>query len=124
MAAGVNPNARDLHGITPLHEAARIGLPDAISALIVGGANTDAQDEKGRTPLHIAVENDRMPAPLVAPLLDAGADSKVRDNDGKTPWDHAKDNHALKGKEEYWLLNDARFEREQPEEDSGGAFSR
>ncbi|XP_046988481.1 serine/threonine-protein phosphatase 6 regulatory ankyrin repeat subunit A-like [Schistocerca americana] len=69
MAAGVDPNARDANGDTPLHAEA--------------GADVDAADSSGSTPLHYAVRAGNLGVARV--LLAAGADVEARDAEGDTP---------------------------------------
>lgn len=54
LANGADPNARDMHGATPLHHAARASDPALSAALIDAGAALDAIDEHGWSPLAIA----------------------------------------------------------------------
>ena len=83
IAAGGDPNARNLHGETPLHRWA--SSPFLRKS---GGA--------------------------VGALLDAGADATARNAAGETPRDVLQKNENLdgvKGSDDYWRLNDARFGR-------------
>ena len=107
--AGLDPNAEDDGGKTPLHCAADSGDGDVIEALQAAGADLNARDVQGKTPLHHAVraaldEEDRVPleatpngraSPMsgyrrrsrvrcmeaVRALLDAGADPNARAED-------------------------------------------
>ncbi|XP_047106385.1 26S proteasome non-ATPase regulatory subunit 10-like [Schistocerca piceifrons] len=69
LAAGVDPNARDANGDTPLHA--------------VAAADVDAADSSGSTPLHYAVRAGNLGVARV--LLAAGADVEARDAEGDTP---------------------------------------
>ncbi|MBT6300129.1 MAG: hypothetical protein HOJ24_13355 [Rhodobacteraceae bacterium] len=73
-----------------------------------------ARDWYGKTPLHNAATcsnaYDYRPCKgFIKVLLGAGADGKVKDKKGDTPWDLAQENERLKGTEDYWALNDARY---------------
>ncbi len=69
----------------PIHDAARIGKGEQVSALLK--ANPTARDARtvdmGWTPLHLAATNpDTSPLKV---LIAAGADPNARDKDGATP---------------------------------------
>ena len=84
LLAQINPNAHDLCGQTPLHEAVLVGVVDVVSKLLEAEARPNAQNEDGETPLHVAAATEVLAAKIiVAKLLDAGADPKVRNKDGK-----------------------------------------
>ncbi|WP_294392219.1 ankyrin repeat domain-containing protein [uncultured Sphingomonas sp.] len=70
-----------------LHEAARIGRDDMISALLQAGAGLEVRDAKGYTPLILASYNGH--AAATASLLDHGADP--------AGVDEARGNTALMG---------------------------
>lgn len=78
-------NARDDHGVTPLHRACGPGYIEAARALLAAGADADAADAQGCTPLHYACEEAR--AEVVALLLEHGARTDVKNSEGKTPLD-------------------------------------
>ena len=81
---GVNPNAQDKDGDTPLHYAARSRRLDVAAALLLHKANPNAQDAQGRTPLHMAAQ--QLDAELVRLLLANGADPNAHDAHGFGPW--------------------------------------
>ena len=54
LAAGADPNARDIDGETPLHHAARDGEAEAVGVLLEAGADWNAGDHDGDTPLYQA----------------------------------------------------------------------
>jgi len=88
LESGVDVNARDSCGQTPLQKALgpRIWTPEdvaVIKLLIAMGSNPDVTDERGRSPLHIAVEHES--PEIVALLAEHGADPNARDNEGWTP---------------------------------------
>ena len=102
LLAQINPNAHDLCGQTPLHEAVLVGVVDVVSKLLEAGARPNAQNEDGETPLHVAAAAEVLAAKMiVAKLLDAGADPKVRNKDGKIAWDLAQKNEHLQGTDAY-----------------------
>jgi cytohesin len=52
LAHGVQVDARDEDGHTPLHEAAGLSRsPDAVALLIKAGANVNAETDDGRRPI-------------------------------------------------------------------------
>ena len=91
--AGIDPNARNKHGRTPMHEAAGgdWGSPTAIRALLKHGADPDAADKEGVNALMLAAETGEVRC--VELLLAAGADPRHTDRKGNTPIDIAKE-HA------------------------------
>ena len=72
LAAGVDPDAADEDGWTPLMHAVAIGPLEAVDALLSAGAGPDARSEDGETALSLAVE-ERRPE-VVERLVAAGAD--------------------------------------------------
>jgi ankyrin repeat protein len=54
--AGVNIDAKDNYGNTPLHEAARQGNINIIMSLVAKGAEINAINNYGDTPLHWSAE--------------------------------------------------------------------
>ena len=53
---GVNVDARDENGSTPLIEAARNGHDDVVEALLIARADAKAKDKQGKTALMYASE--------------------------------------------------------------------
>lgn len=82
VRAGVDVDALDGSGRTPLHHAAAAGQADAVAELLRLGASVYKVDAKGRTPLHAAAlgRHDAVFNTLVA----AGAPLSARDADGLT----------------------------------------
>ncbi|MCS5711374.1 ankyrin repeat domain-containing protein [Candidatus Berkiella aquae] len=54
IADGIDIDAQDDKGNTPLHWAVRQGYPEIIQLLIDNGANVNAQNNEGNAPLHLA----------------------------------------------------------------------
>jgi cytohesin len=80
LAAGADPNVKDLDGHTPLHYAAEQCRADIAELLLKHGADPNARDNQGETPLHIAVW---MRCKAVAELLlRHGADPNMEDSWG------------------------------------------
>ena len=68
---GVDVNATDERGNTPLLEAARYGHDDICRVLIAAGADVKAKDKDGKTALMLAVQNNH--DDVVRVLKQAGA---------------------------------------------------
>jgi ankyrin repeat protein len=81
LDAGVDVNARDANGNTPLLLAAVYAGPDCVELLITKGADVDAKNKLGATPLVRAATNYEK-ARL---LIDAGANVQVKTLSGRTP---------------------------------------
>ncbi|HJY28160.1 MAG TPA: ankyrin repeat domain-containing protein [Pyrinomonadaceae bacterium] len=70
-APGIDVNATDASGSTPLLEAARFGHEDICRTLIAAGANLKAKDKDGKTALQLAIQGDH--DDVVRVLKQAGA---------------------------------------------------
>lgn len=77
IEAGVDVNAKDCDGWTPLHFAARTGCAESVQLLLAAGAEVNVRDNKGITPLHRALLPKHHNFPLLEALLEAGADPDV-----------------------------------------------
>jgi TM2 domain-containing membrane protein YozV len=90
---GVDVNARDQHGQTPLHQTACYGNIEAVKYLVSKGANIHAVDSEGFTPLHWAAYYGDIKVAerveIAELLISKGANVKARTNRGNTPWDLA-----------------------------------
>lgn len=105
LASGVNIEARDEFGFTPLASAVWADNVKAMKELIDADARLDVRGSGGGTPLHIAAA--RASAEAVILLLDAGADASVRaEGSGATPFDLAGANDKLEGTKAYVRLRD------------------
>jgi hypothetical protein len=56
LAAGVDVNAKNKNGYTPLHGAAQQGHKEIVELLIAKGADVNAKIDRGGTPLDFAEE--------------------------------------------------------------------
>ena len=93
LAAGVDVNAKDKNGMTPLHWTAVTGDASTLAErkaqatvarfLLAHGADADAGSKTGRRPLHVAVGHFNLEVATV--LADAGAALTARDDHGYTP---------------------------------------
>ena len=84
---GMNPEAVESKGRTPLHIAALEGHELAASVLIAWSTNLDKGDNEGLTPLHLAAFSQCYR--IARHLLLAGASTKVKDSRGCTALDLA-----------------------------------
>lgn len=79
---GVDVNAKDIYGRTPLHRAAKAEIS---KMLIEEGADVSVRDTYGRTPLHL-VKNE---AEIAKVLIEAGVDANAKDKSGFAPLHYA-----------------------------------
>lgn len=98
VAAGVDPNAQDKYGNTPLHKAVSGdgANPTAVAALLRHGADPNRRNAAQQSPLHSAVHGYGDWVDCVRMLLAAGADPTQADEAGQSPIDHIRDRH------QYW----------------------
>ncbi len=88
LAAGVDVNAKDKYGTTPLHRAAEKGHKEVVALLIAKGADVNAMTNTGWTSLHFAALKGRKE--IAELLLASGADVNAKDKTrGGTPLHYA-----------------------------------
>lgn len=87
LSQGVDINALDYHGNTPLIAAADTPLSIFLSLLINRNAKLDIQNDKGETALMVAVRRGYIDS--AERLLEAGADATLRNRNGKSAIDLA-----------------------------------
>ena len=80
---GVNIEAQNANGATPLLLAASANHFDVVAALLQSGANVNAQDKSGTTLLHILARSDRRDL-ITAVVRDYCADIEAREDRGDT----------------------------------------
>ena len=79
IAAGLDLEARDKYGGTPLSWAAGYGCVECVGLLLKAGAQRMPRNARGATPLHVSA------APVAAVLIAAGADPLAADDQGNAP---------------------------------------
>ena len=85
LATGLDVNARDRRGWTPLHDAATSNKnPEVIQLLLNAGADMNALGRYGSTPLHEAAAFNTSPK-IIQLLLDSGLYMNAKDKWGQTP---------------------------------------
>ena len=88
ISKGADINAKDKHGLTPLHWAVNSNMPVMAELLISCGCELDARNETmDMTPLCLAAYNGS--ATMAALLLSHGARTDIADAGGDTPHDVA-----------------------------------
>jgi ankyrin repeat protein len=100
---GVDPNARDTHGLAALDVAIEELNLEIVDLLIRKGADVNAKDGCGLSPLHLAIDSEvqwhvypgdgvnRSPTgEIVKLLIEAGGDVAAETNNGQTPLQWAK----------------------------------
>lgn len=77
IAAGVDVDAANDYGVTPLLEAAKIGNADVVGRLLDAGAEVDLPGGDGETPLMVLARGNHVDAARL--LLEHGADPNARE---------------------------------------------
>ena len=83
LEKGVNPDATNDKGETPLHIAVKKHFIKITKLLIQSGANINAKDKNNTTPLHIAILKDFLGFAKL--LLKSGANPNAKNYEGETP---------------------------------------
>jgi hypothetical protein len=94
LGAGVDADAANSSGWTPLHMAATKGYADVARALLDGGASANATNAAGWTPLHSAAKYGH--AEVARALLQRGAHAGLRNKQGKLAQELAADGEVRK----------------------------
>ena len=85
LQAGADPNAGNVYGQTPLHDAVLWGRSAAVvSALLARGGNPNAANQVGATAMHYAAQ-ERVKRDVLDALLRAKGDVNRVANNGSTP---------------------------------------
>ena len=102
LAAGINPNARNEEGNTPLHEAVAGDGANvaAMAVLLDAGADPNAENNEGQTPLAHLYDTSFDYAEVVPLLLRYGANPLRRDKRGRHALDLAR--ACAAGEEPAW----------------------
>ena len=79
---GLDLNARDKNGDTPLHRAAARGTPEIVQRLVDRGANLSAVNNRGQTPFLVSLAVNSEEKSKI--LLKHGSNVQVADNNGTT----------------------------------------
>jgi uncharacterized protein len=97
LKLGVDCNAKNAHGVTPLHFTAERYSVDVARVLIKYGANVNAQDRFGNTPLSRAIfrSTGASELELVKLLMEHGANPDIKNKGGESARDLAKGNAIL-----------------------------
>lgn len=82
---GIDVNAVDINGVSPLHCAAGMSNMSALRVLVELGADIDSQTRSGRTPLHWVGESYNPDEACARFLLARGANFQLIDSNGDSP---------------------------------------
>lgn len=91
ISIGADIDAADMHGNTPLMEAALRNLDTIVKLLLNRGAKVDSQNKMLRTALMKAAVKGNLAVTFM--LLEHGADPWLKDHCGRRALDDAKDNN-------------------------------
>ena len=90
IGLGVDVNARDRYGNTPLHYAAREKVPEVIKLLLDAGAEIDPVNRDGLTPLRLMLSSKPVNLKAVGLFLARGADVDQKVEGGATVKEYAR----------------------------------
>ena len=76
----ITVNVKNVHGSTPLHDAAYNGHVEIARLLLQNGADANVRDNNGYTPLHLAAFYGYVD--ILHLLVENGANLEAQDNDG------------------------------------------
>ncbi|KAM3925299.1 cyclin-dependent kinase 4 inhibitor D [Leptodactylus fuscus] len=82
LKQGASPNIQDSYGITPAHDAARMGFLDTLQVLVQYGADINTPDASGSLPVHLALREGHV---AVIAYLASRSNLQHRDREGRTP---------------------------------------
>ncbi|XP_075715103.1 cyclin-dependent kinase 4 inhibitor D [Rhinoderma darwinii] len=82
LKQGACPNIQDSYGISPAHDAARMGFLDTLQVLVQYGADLNTPDASGSLPIHLALREGHIP---VIAYLVSRSNLQHRDREGRTP---------------------------------------
>ncbi|MBN2270416.1 MAG: ankyrin repeat domain-containing protein [Sedimentisphaerales bacterium] len=85
LEEGIDVNAKDEDGKTPLHLAVQEDHKDVVQALVSKGADVNAKDNKGMTPIHLATLRNLRD--IIDLLISKGANVNTKNEKGETPLD-------------------------------------
>lgn len=88
---GVDINAKDDFGQTPLHLAVNHENVKIIELLINQGADVNGVDANGNTPIFMVSSLDKK---IIKLLLEYGTDPNIKNNDGRTILDMAYEENS------------------------------
>ena len=89
ISQGINVNAKNNGGWTPLHCGACFGIVEAVQYLVPQGADVHAKCNLGATPIQYAALNGHLA--IIKYLVSQGADINAKNNEGETALDIAKE---------------------------------
>jgi uncharacterized protein len=116
IGKGADVNARDDHGIAPIHVATSLGWRDGVAVLLGAGAQVNVPNDAGETPLIVATH--RRDLQIMKLLLEKGANPDRADNSGRT----ARDFALLDGKNSPTLQAIEAVASEKVKKDAGPVY--
>jgi len=87
---GLDVNAIDVYGNTPIHYAVRLKRPDLVARLVEAGADVNVVNGEGVSPLRQALLDKPYSQECIKSLLDAGANMYQKVDGGLSVKDFAK----------------------------------